>query len=91
MGVDRAMALRSSRDRDVVGFCDSSPSLWGQYVAGYRVHRPERLGQAIERLGVEEILLAIPSSDRNERRLVLKQLEHFPVKVKVLPSLAELA
>jgi FlaA1/EpsC-like NDP-sugar epimerase len=91
MGVDLAMALRRSRDRDVVGFCDSSPSLWGQYVAGYRVHRPERLGQAIERLGVEEILLAIPSSDRNERRLVLKQLEHFPVKVKVLPSLAELA
>ncbi len=91
MGVDLALALRRSRDRDVVGFCDSSPSLWGQYVAGYRVYRPERLGHTIERLGVEEILLAIPSSDRNERRLVLKQLERFPVKVKVLPSLAEIA
>lgn len=91
MGVDLALALRRSRDRDVVGFCDSSSSLWGQYVAGYRVYRPERLASTIERMGIEEILLAIPSSDRNERRLVLKQLEHLPVKVKVLPSLAEIA
>lgn len=91
MGVDLALALRRSRDHDVVGFCDNSPSLWGQYVAGYRVYRPERLGQTIERLGVEEVLLAIPTSERNERRMVLKHLEHFPVKVKVLPSLAELA
>lgn len=91
MGVDLALALRRSRDRAVVGFCDNSPSVWGQYVAGYRVYRPERLGHTIERLGIEEILLAIPSSDRNERRLVLKQLEHFPVKVKILPSLAEIA
>lgn len=32
MGVDLAAVLRRSRDRDVVGFCDNSPSLWGQYV-----------------------------------------------------------
>ena len=91
MGVDLATALYRSRDRDIVGFCDNSPSLWGQYVAGYKVYRPERLGQVVERLGIKEILLAIPDTDRNERRLVLKELERFPVTVKVLPSLAEIA
>lgn len=90
-GIDLANALQRSRDRDVAGFCDNSPSLWGQYVAGYRVFRPERLGQIIERYAIEEILLAIPSKDRDERRLVLKQLENYPVTVKVLPSLAEIA
>ncbi|HMN38673.1 MAG TPA: nucleoside-diphosphate sugar epimerase/dehydratase [Hyphomicrobium sp.] len=90
-GMDLALALRRSPDRDVVGFCDNSPSLWGQYVAGYRVYRPEKLGHIIERHGVREILLTIPAGDRHERRMVLKQLESFPVTVKVLPSLADLA
>lgn len=90
-GVELALALHASRDHDVIGFCDNSPSLWGQYVAGYRVYKPARLGHVIERNGIEEIFLAIPASDRNERRLVLKQLENYPVSVKVLPSLAELA
>jgi len=90
-GVDLAIALRRSADRDVVGFCDNSPSLWGQYIAGYRVYRPEKLGYIIERYGIKEILLAMPAGARHERRMVLKQLETFPVTVKVLPSLAEIA
>ncbi|MEZ5899320.1 MAG: nucleoside-diphosphate sugar epimerase/dehydratase [Hyphomicrobiaceae bacterium] len=90
-GIDLALALRRSPDRDVVGFCDTSPSLWGQYVAGYRVYRPEKLSYIIERYGIKEILLAIPAGDRSERRMVLRQLETFPVTVKVLPSLAEIA
>ncbi len=90
-GLELAMALYHSRDRYVVGFCDSSPSLWGQYIGGHKVYRPERLGQVIERYGVREILLALPDSHRTERRLVLKELERFPVTVKVLPTLAEIA
>ena len=90
-GVELAMALYHSRDRYVVGFCDNSPSVWGQYVAGYKVYRPERIGQIVERHGVKEILLAMPDSHRTERRLVLRELERYPVTVKVLPSLAEIA
>ncbi|MGL4396675.1 MAG: polysaccharide biosynthesis protein [Hyphomicrobium sp.] len=90
-GVDLANALYRVRGREVVGFCDTSPSLWGQYVGGVKVYRPEHLGRVIDRLGVKEILLAIPATDRNERRLVLRELEHFPVEVKVLPSLDEIA
>ncbi len=90
-GVELAHALARVRGRDVVGFCDNSPTLWGQYVSGIKVYRPERLNKVIERLGVKEILLAIPAEDRNERRLVLKELENYPVAVKVLPSLDEIA
>lgn len=90
-GIELANSLYHSRDRDVVGFCDNSPSMWGQYLSGFKVYRPERLGPVIERYGVKEILLAMPDSDRAERRLVLKELERFAVTVKVLPSLAEIA
>ena len=90
-GVELAQALSRVRGRDVVGFCDNSPTLWGQYISGIKVYRPEKLNKIIERLGVKEILLAIPAEDRNERRLVLKELENYPVAVKVLPSLEEIA
>jgi len=91
LGVDLALALYRTSDRDVVGFCDDSPSIWGQYIAGYRVYRPDRLAHVIERMAVKEILLAIPASERNERRLILKELERYPVSVKLLPSLSEIA
>lgn len=91
MGLDLATALYRARSREVVGFCDNSPSLWGQYVGGFRVYRPERLGPTIERYNVKEVLLAIPAQDRNERRLVLKELENYPVAVKIMPSLDEIA
>ena len=91
MGLDLATALYRARSREVVGFCDNSPSLWGQYVGGFKVYRPERLGPTIERYNVTEVLLAIPAQDRNERRLVLKELENYPVAVKIMPSLDEIA
>ena len=90
-GVELARALSRLPGRDVVGFCDTSPTLWGQYVSGIKVYRPERLGRIIESFNVKEILLAIPSSERNERRMVLKELENHPVAVKVLPSLEDIA
>ena len=91
MGLDLAAALYRARSREVVGFCDNSPSLWGQYVGGFRVYRPEQIGPTIERYNVKEVLLAIPAQDRNERRLVLKELENYPVAVKIMPSLDEIA
>ena len=32
------------RRREAVAFIDTEPSLWRQYVAGLKVHHPDRLG-----------------------------------------------
>ena len=90
-GVELARALTRMTDREVVAFCDVSPTLWGQYVSGIKVQRPDRLGRIIERFEVKEVLLAIPSTDRHLRRLVMKELQHLPVSVKVMPSLTDIA
>jgi len=90
-GVELARALQRMPDREVVAFCDASPTLWGQYVGGIKVHRPERLARIIERFEVKEVLLAIPSTERHLRRLVLKELQNLPVVVNVMPSLADIA
>jgi FlaA1/EpsC-like NDP-sugar epimerase len=88
-GVELACALARLPAYDVVGFCDSSPTLWGQYISNVRVHRPDRLARVVERFGIKQILL--PSVDRSERRRILKEIEKLPVTVKVLPSLEDIA
>ena len=90
-GLELAQALMRLPGRDVVGFCDQSPSLWGQYVGGIKVHRPERLARIIERHDVKEVLLALSSGDRHLRRSVLKDLENLPVAVNIMPSLEDIA
>jgi FlaA1/EpsC-like NDP-sugar epimerase len=90
-GIELAKALSRMPGRDVVGFCDTSPTLWGQYIGGIKVYRPDRLDRIIERYEVKEVLLAIPSSDRHTRRLVMKELEKHPVAVNLMPSLEDIA
>lgn len=88
MGIELLANVRRARDRDVIGFVDSSPTLWRQYVHGVKVFDPNRLPRLIEREGICEVLVAIP--DRRERRDVLRQLEPLPVVVKVLPAYADI-
>jgi FlaA1/EpsC-like NDP-sugar epimerase len=90
LGVQLLAALRRTHD-DPVAFVDTEPSLWRQYVAGLKVHRPDRLGALIERHNVREILVALPEERRRERRRILKELQSYPVEVKILPAVGDIA
>ena len=91
MGVQLMDALGRSRDRRVVGFIDFAPTLWGQYLKGIKVYRPERLEMLIETQGVREVILAMPEGQRRERRALISELERFPVQVKILPAFEDVA
>lgn len=91
MGTRLLADVRRARDRNIVGFIDSSPSLWRQYVNGVKVHAPQRLARLIQREGVCEVLVALPGSQRRERRDVLEELKRLPVAVKVLPAYEDIA
>jgi len=91
LGSELLESLRRVSDCEPVGFIDSAPSMWGQYVGGIKVYRPEKIGHVIERSDVREILLAVPESQRRERRQIMSELENYPVQVKVMPSMEEIA
>jgi len=91
MGVQLLQSLRRARDREAVGFIDASPTMWGQYVAGIKVYRPEKLEHLIRRAGAREVLIAMPGTQRRERRQILQELEKFPVEVKILPAYEDFA
>jgi FlaA1/EpsC-like NDP-sugar epimerase len=90
-GVQLLEALRHNGTAECVGFLDASPSLWGQYVGGIKVYRPEKLSALIERAGVTSIYLAVTDAERRQRSAILKWLQHYPVRVQVLPAMEDLA
>jgi FlaA1/EpsC-like NDP-sugar epimerase len=90
-GVQLLQALNETGQHHVVAFIDNNPSLAGQVVHGVKVLRPGKIGRVITNENVKEVLLAMPSALRSERRAAIRRLEEFPVLVKTLPALEEIA
>ena len=92
-GVQLVEALSRSGDARVAGFLDESPDLWGQYAAGVKIYRPEpdKIARIIEREGIREVILALPDLKRREQQEILRKLQAFPVRVQLVPSMADLA
>ena len=90
-GVQLLNALRHASNYVPIGFIDTSPTLWGQYVGGLKVYRPERLVGLVQRRDVREVLLAMPKAKRRERQAALRQLEPLMVAVRTLPAIEDLA
>ncbi|MBM3544339.1 MAG: polysaccharide biosynthesis protein [Alphaproteobacteria bacterium] len=91
VGIQLLRALNETGAYETVAFIDNDPSLSGQVVHGVKVVRPEKIGKVISEANVEEVLLATPSALRSERRLAIRALEAYPVVVKTLPALEEIA
>ena len=90
-GVQLATALAHSRELAPVAFVDDDQSLYRKRIGGLEVHAPGELGQLVQRLGISEVLLALPSVSRARRREIIASLETLPVQVRTLPGVAELA
>lgn len=90
-GVQVFDQLRTKRDMKVVGFIDDELSLHNRQIRDIRVRSLSHLSKMIEREGVTDVLLAMPSVARSRRNQIITLLEPYSVKVKTLPSLAEIA
>ena len=90
-GRELLRSLKGSKDYRPIGFIDDNKSLRGQYINKLRVYGPDKIGKRIRRDGVQEIFLAIASASRQRRRDVIRSLESYPVKVKTLPAIEDIA
>ncbi len=90
-GVRLAQALERSDRLMPIAFVDRNPTLWRQYIGGYRVHRPDLLRDLVHRHQVAEIVVALDTTSRQERASVLAELEKVGVKVRALPNLTDIA
>lgn len=90
-GVRICNALKNGSDFEPVGFVDSSASLRGQYISGLKVFHPDNIARVAERLAANTVLIAIPEAQRSERRIVVEQMKRYPIEVKTLPLIEDIA
>ena len=90
-GVQLIGALAHSDEYHPVGLIDDSKELQGQYISGLSVYSVDAIEKLIIKLKVDEILIAMPSASRAKRLAIIGTLESYPVHVRMLPGVAELA
>lgn len=90
-GLQLMDAIRRTHDLRIAGFIDDTATLAGQYVGDVKVYPPSKISRLIEREGVRQIVLALPPERRRHTREILATLQQFPVEVKHLPAIEDVA
>ena len=90
-GIQLVSALEYSKEYHPVGLIDDSKELQGNQIRGLDVYSVDSIGDTISKLKVDEVLIAMPSASRTKRLDIINVLEPYPVLVRMLPGVAELA
>ncbi len=90
-GIQLAEALKVSTEMQPVIFFDANSALENTFIGGIKVLNPKKLEKFISRKRVDEVLIAMPSASKLTLRNLLKEIEEFSVKVRILPGFAALA
>lgn len=88
-GVQLAFALSQASKYLPRVFVDDDVSIHGSVIQGIRVIGRDKLAAALERHGIETVLLAMPSVSRQRRLDVVNYLEALKVQVKSVPALPD--
>ena len=90
-GIQLVSALEHSKEYRPVGLIDDSKELQGNQIRGLNIYSADEINDVINKLKVDEVLVAMPSTSRTKRLSIIDKLEPYPVVVRLLPGIAELA
>ena len=90
-GMQLASVLGYSQEYSPVAFMDDKKELQNNTINSLRVYSLKDLDKVIVKFEVDEIFLAIPSATHTRRKMVIQLLEKYPVHVRTLPSMTEVA
>lgn len=89
-GFQLMATMRASGVYLPVLFVDDNPELHKRHMAGLRIVSAARLLALREALGIEQVVLAMPSAPASRHREIYRLLRANAVPVRTLPTLAEL-
>ena len=87
-GAQLAAALRLAGKYKVVTFLDDDPGYWQRTINGIPIRPPQVLSQFVG--SIDQVLLAIPSLPRSDRRRIVADLQCFGIPVLQVPSVDDL-
>ncbi|HIF9252196.1 TPA: polysaccharide biosynthesis protein [Photobacterium damselae] len=79
--------LRQGDDLNPIAYIDDNRKLQNTVIQGLNVYHPSRLACVVNKGDVKQILLAIPSASRAQRRAIVESLVNLPVEVLSIPNL----
>ena len=85
------IALMETNDYRPVAFLDDNFEIQKQTINGVEIFPPNYLSRLLNKKDVSEVLLAMPSITRFRRKEIIDFLEPYPLLVRSLPSISELA
>lgn len=90
-GAQLVAMLKISHHLRPVAFIDDNDSIHHQQINGLTVYPFDELAGVIEKYKVRDVLLAMPAASRRKRSQILRNLEAYPVHVRTLPDLMDIA
>lgn len=90
-GVQTASAIAVTRQFVLLGFVDDDKTKAGRTINGVDIMRPDEVTDAVERMGITDVLLAMPSLGRSRRNEIIASLRDLPVHIRTLPGMVDLA
>ena len=84
-------AIATNSEIEVVAFLDDSLNNQGQILDGKIVYSPSKLRGLVEKFGIQQVLLAMPSVSRARRNKIIQSVKKARVAVRTLPSVLDLA
>ena len=90
-GIQLESAMKYDLEIKVIAFVDDDQSMHGQYIEGIKIYDPSSLSWLAEKRGASEVLVAIPSISRSNKYKLLQFLKQFPMTIRLLPGLTDLA
>lgn len=90
-GLQIKSAIEFNSALKVIGFIDDDTKLHGLSIEDLKVFPTKNLGQLIHEQKIDQVLLAIPSLGRAEKHKLLKSLNKFPIEIRTMPGIDDIA
>ncbi len=90
-GQQIASGLRQVNGLNPVAFIDDNIHLQNTIINGLRVYSPTEIKNLVAFHEIDSILLATPTISISRRKEILMFLSNFPVHVRIVPALADMA
>ena len=90
LGQRLAASLAAEKGMRLVGYIDDDQSKHLHRLDGAPVWHSSRIGEAIERTGTTDVLLAMSDIGRRRKREIFDSLDGYDVEVRALPPMREM-
>jgi FlaA1/EpsC-like NDP-sugar epimerase len=90
-GAQTGALLQRAGNYYLIGYIDDDLELRHKTINGLVVYGPDELRKLIDKFGITDVLLALPSIHHSRRAEILDQLRSYQLHVISLPSMSDLA